>query len=451
VTLRLDAAGLAGGDYDASVVVESNDPDEAEVRVPVHLHVTPAADIAVLGEEVSVESRQSYTTTGALTRHHLVTPGPAAGDGSLVLEADGDYADITETATVTVEGLRLGQVGGVGTDCIVARGTFTIAPADLARLTADGAVDAEVQNSINVDAFCPTNEHRLRLRYHGPADALDFGSLFIGLCRSMAVEVHNLGSAVLHVQPLTAVGFTASPAAGFALAPDSAQKVTVTFCPTSPGVVHATLAIRSDDPDEPEVDVALSGEGLIPPDIAIAPDALEEILLNGQKITQRLLIANSGGNPLTFTLEVQTPPAAPSAASLAPARARAAVTAVAAEALSSARDRYRSFAAVASPAPERPAGRAALPAMVNPTEHDNAFTIFFDDMEHGVGGWKHYATDFDPLDLWAQTTQRARQRRDELEGVAAQLPRERRAPDSGHRPDRLREDRSQLPPLVQLR
>jgi hypothetical protein len=163
-----------------------------------------------------------------------VVPGPAAFEGTLELEADGDYGQTTETATVTVEGLRLGQVGGVGADCTVARGTFTIAPADLARLTADGAVDAEVQNSFDVDLFCPVNEHRLKLTYHGAADALDFGPLFVGLCRSMAVEVHNLGSDVLHVQPLAAAGFTVSPTNGFALAPGGLQKVTVSFCPWRP-------------------------------------------------------------------------------------------------------------------------------------------------------------------------------------------------------------------------
>ena len=125
----------------------------------VRLHVTGAADIALVGEAVAVESTQQYTTSGALTRHHLVVPGPAAGDGLLELEANGDYGDFVETATVTLEGLRLGEVGRTGVDCSPARGQFTIAAADLARLVADGVVDAEVQNSPDVNEFCAVNTH----------------------------------------------------------------------------------------------------------------------------------------------------------------------------------------------------------------------------------------------------------------------------------------------------
>ena len=47
IAVKFDATGLFGGDYDASLVVGSNDPDEAEVRVPAHLHVTGAPAIAV--------------------------------------------------------------------------------------------------------------------------------------------------------------------------------------------------------------------------------------------------------------------------------------------------------------------------------------------------------------------------------------------------------------------
>jgi subtilisin family serine protease len=45
VAVGLDATGLNGGDYRADVMISSNDPDESEVRVPVHMHVTGAADI----------------------------------------------------------------------------------------------------------------------------------------------------------------------------------------------------------------------------------------------------------------------------------------------------------------------------------------------------------------------------------------------------------------------
>ena len=39
IAVNFDATGLNGGNYDAHIVIASNDPDEPEVRVPAYLHV----------------------------------------------------------------------------------------------------------------------------------------------------------------------------------------------------------------------------------------------------------------------------------------------------------------------------------------------------------------------------------------------------------------------------
>ncbi|MDP2209925.1 MAG: choice-of-anchor D domain-containing protein [Bacteroidota bacterium] len=46
LTVTFDATGLYGGDYNANILIISNDPDEDTVSVPAHLHVTGAPDIA---------------------------------------------------------------------------------------------------------------------------------------------------------------------------------------------------------------------------------------------------------------------------------------------------------------------------------------------------------------------------------------------------------------------
>lgn len=45
VAVTIDATGLAGGDYLASLVVASDDPDETEISIPVSLRVTGAPDL----------------------------------------------------------------------------------------------------------------------------------------------------------------------------------------------------------------------------------------------------------------------------------------------------------------------------------------------------------------------------------------------------------------------
>ena len=47
VAVNFNATGLAGGDYEASIVINSNDPDEPEIVVSVYLNVAGASDIYV--------------------------------------------------------------------------------------------------------------------------------------------------------------------------------------------------------------------------------------------------------------------------------------------------------------------------------------------------------------------------------------------------------------------
>ncbi|MGH7455236.1 MAG: choice-of-anchor D domain-containing protein, partial [bacterium] len=47
ITVTFDATGLNGGDYAANLVISSNDPQSATVKIPARLHVTGAPDIAL--------------------------------------------------------------------------------------------------------------------------------------------------------------------------------------------------------------------------------------------------------------------------------------------------------------------------------------------------------------------------------------------------------------------
>jgi len=47
IKINFDASGLEGGNYDANIVISSNDPDEPEVTIPVIMHITDATSISV--------------------------------------------------------------------------------------------------------------------------------------------------------------------------------------------------------------------------------------------------------------------------------------------------------------------------------------------------------------------------------------------------------------------
>ena len=52
IDVRIDATGLSGGDYDANLRIRSNDPATPDIVVPVHLHVSDAPDITMVGGPV---------------------------------------------------------------------------------------------------------------------------------------------------------------------------------------------------------------------------------------------------------------------------------------------------------------------------------------------------------------------------------------------------------------
>ena len=303
--VTFDASELDGGRYATTIRIRSNDPLSPEIPVPADLAVTGVPDITLYGADQQVESAVDFYADGAVTQHALSLVTPPSGGGTIELVADGDYGDQSEQATATAEGYTLGSVGVTGYDCSPADGSFPIAPAQLLELAADGVVAVEVRNTLDVGAFCALNRHTVRLRYRGSADRLDFGPLFIGLSRTLEIEVRNGGSDRLEVTSISSDLPEYTPShASLSLAPRSSTILTVTFAPASTGPFDGTLTLASNDPDEPVTTVSLAGIGLEPPVLGVAPTELDLVLDQGTQQTLPLTLSNSGGSPLEFTAEV---------------------------------------------------------------------------------------------------------------------------------------------------
>ena len=405
ITLRLDADRLKGGDYFTNVLVRSNDPDESEVTVPIHLAVTGVPDIALSGIPVALESVKSFQTDGARTQHDFRVEVTPQGDGVLELDVDGDFGDFTETATAYLDGVQLGEVGRTGTDCRPASVQFAIPAEQLANAAADALLHVEVQNSPDVNVICAANQHVIRVFYHGPSNLIELGPAFVGLCKTQSVLVVNQGTDVLHLDPLTvsdaAFHVSFEPGASMDLQPHDSLAVHVSFCPLFAGVIQAELTIPSNDPDEARKVVQLRGTGVVPPDVAVSPSSVSQALLIGQEATSHLLVANDGGSPLDYHITIGLI----SGASSPPARASGVATPLSAEAIQAARDHYR--AAGASPVSSSLPAPTVRPAMIEPPIHANELVLFFDDMEHGARGWTHASTSPDGVDQWAMSTLRS--------------------------------------------
>ncbi|MGH9868475.1 MAG: choice-of-anchor D domain-containing protein [Candidatus Polarisedimenticolia bacterium] len=310
--VTFDAANRNGGVYEAEILVISNDPVRPLLSVPATLSVTGRPDISVAGEPVNIVSTVPYTTSGATTLHALPVTVPKSGGAVLSIQADGDYGDSSETASLTAEGTHVGAVGSVGADCTPAIGSFPLTDVVFDTLVADGVVNVTVQNSGNVDTFCAPNQHTIRLTYASRGDALEFGNLLLGLSRSLGLVVANRGTDILHVTSVSSDRPAFIPSiASFDLAPGDTRIVTVIFAPSVPGAVSGTLSIASDDPLTPVESVALSGSGVEPPVIGVEPSEMNVTVPVGTTATRILTLANTGAGPLDFSLHVEEGSPAP--------------------------------------------------------------------------------------------------------------------------------------------
>ena len=133
----------------------------------------------------------------------------------------------------------------------------------------------------------------------------DYEIVTVGDSKSKTFAVSNLGGEPLEVTGVSLIGdnadqfeFPSPVTTPFILNPgDPAEQIVVRFSPTSGGIKSATLRIESDDPDEGQVDVPLSGT--TPQDIDVVPPEWDyEIVPVDDTESKTFAVSNLGGEPL---------------------------------------------------------------------------------------------------------------------------------------------------------
>ncbi len=138
-----------------------------------------------------------------------------------------------------------------------------------------------------------------------PAD-LTFEGLIIGFSSEQIFTVANTGNSMLNVTLSSDnADYTLSDASLNIAAFESAD-VTVTFAPTSTGMVNGTVTLLSNDPDTSSETVALAGVGFTAPDIDYTPTSFSETLDPGTESNQTLTLSNieATGADLEYSLAI---------------------------------------------------------------------------------------------------------------------------------------------------
>ena len=97
-----------------------------------------------------------------------------------------------------------------------------------------------------------------------PVTSYDFDTVAVHTSAEWNLLIENVGGADLIVTDVRSdnAAFTATLTLPLIIAPRSSEHVPITFAPTDQGAYTGRLTVTSDDPDEPNVSITLSGEGI---------------------------------------------------------------------------------------------------------------------------------------------------------------------------------------------
>ena len=115
---------------------------------------------------------------------------------------------------------------------------------------------------------------------------LNFGEVFVDVTNTELLIITNVGTEILSVSnlisshPYFSVGSTS-----FTLNPDESYSLDVSFSPISAGYQEGVLTIYSNDLDNPEVNVTMTGTSVIAPDITVSPMSLSSELFTNDITT----------------------------------------------------------------------------------------------------------------------------------------------------------------------
>ncbi|MDP8239314.1 MAG: choice-of-anchor D domain-containing protein [Candidatus Hatepunaea meridiana] len=233
-------------DFDATLTILSDDPDDPEVEVALSGSGV-APDITV--------NRNSFPFGDCLVGQISTLPLIITNDGNSDLTVsdisiEGQYfsSDFEEEFVIAPDGNRQFNVNFQPNETGDFEGTLTI--------TSNDPDEGEINIPLTGSGLTPD--------IAVDPEALAFPETEMGRSSQLAITISNEGNIELTVSDITIAGayYSSDFLNPIVIQPDESSEVNVTFLPGETGDLQAVLTITSDDPDEGEVTVDLSGTGI---------------------------------------------------------------------------------------------------------------------------------------------------------------------------------------------
>tara|TARA_R110000868_G_scaffold121034_3_gene321204 strand:+ start:105584 stop:112594 length:7011 start_codon:yes stop_codon:yes gene_type:complete len=136
-------------------------------------------------------------------------------------------------------------------------------------------------------------------------EALNFDPIFMGLNSESSFLISNTGSKNLEISEISNTNddFVLETDFSGTLKPDESTVVFVTFAPSSIGSITDEIIIVSNDGfgNESKI-IPLTGIGIDPPVLVLEPWAIDLTLTKGETTTETVIIRNTGGSTLNYSL-----------------------------------------------------------------------------------------------------------------------------------------------------
>ncbi len=292
IMVTFDTTGLTPGVYPASLTVNSNDPDEPTVTVPVTLEVIPAEpDISLVYLPLDMTLLPSETGTMFVHIENL-------GNADLVWSLTDDAGWLSELPT-----------GGT----IVAGDTKEVVITFNSTGLAAGFYQANIVISSNdpdqPDLTLPATLTVIEPDILITSPPLDM-SLFPNETGTINFTIENIGTADLEWSATDDAAWLSEQPASGRLVPGGSTEVIVTFDAgnLSPGEYSGQITIASNDPDEPVITLdAILTINTPESDLAVIKTADPSADV-GNPILYTLNVINNGPQATTGVLVVDTLP-----------------------------------------------------------------------------------------------------------------------------------------------
>lgn len=178
-------------------------------------------------------------------------------------------------------------------------------------IDAEGLMGGSYTGAIRIASNDPRNEQLevpVNLDVTGvPAIALDntpldFGSIMDGATSNQTIILTNEGTDELIISLSTDHEYFSTNNQELSIAAQTSHELELTYNPQATGEHTASLILETNDPENAQLIIALSGVATGAPAISVNPEEFQLALNSGESTTELLSIHNSGESPLTYAL-----------------------------------------------------------------------------------------------------------------------------------------------------